>query len=57
MIDVWGMAIGAEGQWRARMEIRRVLETFDASGIDTVTLGVLVASGFADLAVRSVKKL
>lgn len=35
------------------MEIRRVLETFDSSGIDTATLATLVAAGYADLAVST----
>lgn len=46
---------GAEGQWRSRVEIRRVLETFDSSGIDTATLATLVAAGYADLAVSTTR--
>lgn len=44
--------ICSDGQWRARLEIRRALETFDSSAVDAATLGALVAGGYADLAVR-----
>lgn len=46
-------AADADGQWRARLEIRRALETFDSASMDAATLGALVAGGYADLAVRN----
>lgn len=40
----------AGGQWRARNEVKRVLEIFDCATVDTSTLSSLVACGMADLA-------
>jgi hypothetical protein len=52
----WWLA-SPDGQWRARLEIRRTLETFDSSAIDAATLGALVAGGYADIAVSAVLPL
>ncbi len=38
------------GLWRARSEVKRVLETFDGSWVDVATLSALVAGGMPDLA-------
>jgi len=53
VVDIGVCAADADGQWRARLEIRRALETFDSASVDAATLGALVAGGYADLAVRN----